>query len=47
MNQRPRSNPSPENHMVFVQAYHAAPIAHRVGIIALVGVRAGDLGPTR
>jgi hypothetical protein len=43
MNQRPRSNPSSENHMGFVQAYHAGPIAHRVGIFALVGIR----GPTR
>ena len=46
MNQWPRSNPSPEHHMGFVRGYHAAPIAHRVGI-ALVGIRAGDLGPTR
>jgi hypothetical protein len=47
MSQIPCANQGPENYLDFVQAYHAAHIAHHAYIVPLVGILLEDYGPTR
>ena len=47
MSRMPRANQGPENYLDFVQAYHAAQIAHHAQILPLVGILLEESGPTR